>query len=105
MNNTQLMSLLRTVLQIAGTLVVAHGTLGINGAMWEQISGAVLMLAPIVWSMFAHTDKANLQAAAAVVDPDTGKKVTIVASPAMAAATPDQNNIVSSTDVKVLKNA
>ena len=60
MNNAQLMSLLRTLLQISGTAIVAHGTLGINGAMWEQISGAVIMIAPVVWSMFAHTDSAKV---------------------------------------------
>ena len=61
MNSEQLQSLLRTLLQIAGTAIVAHGTLGINGAMWEQISGGVIMLAPIVWSMLAHTDDAALK--------------------------------------------
>lgn len=67
-NSDQLLSLLRTLLQIAGTAIVAHGTLGINGAMWEQISGGVLMLAPVVWSLFVHSDKGKLAAVAAMPD-------------------------------------
>ena len=74
-NNAQLLSLLRTVLQIAGTAIVAHGTLGINGAMWEQISGGILMLAPIIWSMFAHTDSAALATVEAM--PDVAKIVPV----------------------------
>ncbi len=79
MNSAQLLSLLRTLLQIAGTAVVAHGTLGINGAMWEQISGAVIMIAPIIWSMFAHTDTAQLKAVEAM--PDVKKIVVDTTAP------------------------
>jgi hypothetical protein len=95
-NNEQLMSLLRTLLQIAGTAIVAHGTLGINGAMWEQISGAVIMIAPIVWSMFAHTDAASIAKVAAM--PDVEK---IVVQPkaaddvGAALADPTQTKVVS----------
>ncbi len=76
-NTDQLMSLLRTLLQIAGTAIVAHGTLGINGAMWEQISGGVLMLAPVVWSMLVHTDAAKIAAVEAMPDIT---KITVKAS-------------------------
>ena len=44
MNQDQFLSLLRTVLQIAGTILVSHGTLGINGALWEQIRGVVIVI-------------------------------------------------------------
>mgnify|MGYP001596853354 CR=1 FL=1 len=60
-NVAQLLSLLRTLLQIAGTAIVAHGTLGINGAMWEQLSGGIIMIAPVIWSMFVHTDDQALK--------------------------------------------
>ena len=66
MNQDQMLSLLRTILQIIGTSIVAHGTMGINGAMWEQISGVVIILAPTVWSMYAHTDTAKLKAVEAM---------------------------------------
>lgn len=68
MNQDQVLSLLRTVLQIIGTSVVAHGTLGINGAMWEQITGALLVLAPTIWSMYAHTRAAAIASVAANPD-------------------------------------
>lgn len=71
----QLLSLLRTVLKIAGALVVAHGTLGINGAMWEQISGGVLMIVPVVWDMFNHSTTGQLRAVEAM--PEV-KKITVV---------------------------
>ena len=95
-NSDQLLSLLRTILQIAGTAIVAHGTLGINGAMWEQISGAILMIAPTIWSMFVHTDSAKLAAVAAL--PDVEK---IVVQPqasdgvGKALADPTQTKVVS----------
>lgn len=65
-NSAQLISLLSTILKIAGTAIVAHGTLGINGAMWEQISGGVLLLAPVIFDMFKHTDSATIERVAAI---------------------------------------
>lgn len=76
MNNDQLLSLLRTVLQIIGTVVVAHGTLGINGAIWEQISGALVVLAPTVWSMYANTKAAKLASVAAMSGPEKQQAFT-----------------------------
>lgn len=66
LTSAQFISLLSTLLKIIGTAVVAHGTLGINGAMWEQITGGVLMLAPVIWDMFRHTDSAAIVRAAAI---------------------------------------
>lgn len=65
-NSAQFISILSTLLKIIGTAVVAHGTLGINGAMWEQITGGVLMLAPVIWDMFRHTDSAAITRAAEI---------------------------------------
>ena len=104
MNSDQLLSLVRTLLQIAGTAVVAHGTLGINGAMWEQISGAVIMIVPTVWSMYAHTDTAKLASVAAMSGPE--KNAAFVGIPdsakiAAVAAMPDVTQITvkaSATD-------
>ena len=73
MNTDQMLSLLRTVLQIAGTIVVAHATLGINGALWEQISGVVIVVAPTIWGLLTHTDAANIAKVAA--NPDVQKIV------------------------------
>lgn len=96
MNTDQMLSLLRTILQIAGTAVVAHGTLGINGAMWEQISGAVIVIAPTIWAMYSHTDAANIAKVAAI--PDVQK--IVVSSQATdgtgaALADPAQTKVVS----------
>ena len=96
MNSDQLMSLLRTLLQIAGTALVSHGTLGINGAMWEQISGAIIMVAPVVWSMASHTDGAKIASVAAM--PDVAQivvKSTAKDGAAQAAADPTQPKVVT----------
>lgn len=58
-------------------------------------------LAVGLWSQLTKTDKSKVQAAAAVLDPETGKRTIVVTSAALAAATPNQPNIVSHDDVKV----
>ena len=69
MNSDQLLSLLRTLLQMIGTYIVAHGVLGTNSSqLWETISGIILMIAPTVWSMYSHTDAANIKKVAAMPD-------------------------------------
>src|ERR1017187_489095 len=96
MNQDQLLSLLRTVLQIIGTSIVAHGTMCINGAMWEQISGAVIILAPTIWSMYAHTHEAMI--ASVTANPDVKQvvvKANAVDGAARAAADPTQPKVVN----------
>lgn len=88
MNQDQLISLLSTLLKIIGTSVVAHGTLGINGAAWEQISGAAIMLAPVLFDMYRHTDAKKIISAATM----PGVKVIVdpqVATQAVAAVAAD----------------
>lgn len=77
MNNTQMLSLLRTFLQMAGTFVVTHGLLGANSSqLWELISGVVLMVVPTLWSIYAHTDNAIIKNVTAM--PDVKKVVVTV---------------------------
>ena len=103
MNTDQMLSLLRTILQIAGTIVVAHGSLGINGALWEQISGAVIVIAPTIWAMYAHTDTAKLASVAAM--PGPAKEAAFAGIPdsaklAAVAAMPDVEKIVVQPQAK-----
>ena len=95
-NSDQLLSFLRTILKIAGALIVAHGTMGINGAMWEQLSGGIIMIAPVVWDMFVHTDAGKLAAVEAM--PQV-KKITVTADAdnAVAAAAADPSRPKVST--------
>lgn len=79
--------------------MVTKGWLGQSDA--ATLLPALVLLPALAWGYWNNRDKALIQSAANVVDPNTGKKVVIVTSPELAAATPDQNNIVSSTDVKV----
>lgn len=96
MNQDQLLSLLRAVLQIIGTAVVAHGTLGINGAMWEQIAGAVVMIAPALWGVAVHTDAAKIASVTAMPDVTAVVvKAGAVDGAATAAADPTQPKVVT----------
>lgn len=96
-NQEQLMSLLRTALQMIGTYVVARGILGADGAnLWQLISGLILMVAPTVWAMFAHTDTALIKSVTAM--PDV-KQIVVAADAtdgaAKAAADPNQPKVVT----------
>ncbi len=54
MNQDQLTSLLRTLLKIGGTYAASKG-LGDNSG-WEEIGGAVVLIAGVVWSWRHHSD-------------------------------------------------
>jgi len=56
MTQDQFLSLLRAVLLIAGTFLITTATHKgwISGGDWETLTGAVLTIVPLVWSMFAH---------------------------------------------------
>lgn len=63
------MSLLRTALQMLGTYLVARGVLGADGAnLWQLITGIVMMVAPTVWSMFAHSESSQIKNVAEMKD-------------------------------------
>jgi hypothetical protein len=97
MNNTQMLSLLRTVLQMAGTFVMSHSLLGSNtNQLWEMISGVLLMVIPTLWSMYAHTDNAMLKNVTAM--PDVSKVIvnrSATDGVADAAADPAQPKVVT----------
>ncbi len=61
-------SVARNLLQIAGTLLMAYGLT--NEAAWESISGAVVMMVPIVWGLIRHSKGQIISAAAKLSDVD-----------------------------------
>lgn len=81
-NLDQVMALVRAVLAIVGTVLTTHGT--VNETMWQQIVGVVVILVPLVWSMFVHSDGGKLAAVAAM--PEVAKIVVKPAAPDTAAA-------------------
>jgi hypothetical protein len=97
MNQEQLLSLLRTFLQMAGTFVLGHGVFGANTSQWwELITGVIIMVVPTIWSMYAHTDHALIANVTAMPD----VKKIIVAPGATdgvgaAAADPAQPKVVT----------
>lgn len=82
-NLDQIMALVRALLAIAGTVLTTNGT--VSSSMWQQIVGIVVILVPLVWSMFVHSDTGKLNAVAAM--PEVEKIVVDPASRDTAAAT------------------
>jgi hypothetical protein len=74
----------------------------ISPELQTELAAALATVAIGLWSQLTKTDKAKVQAAAGVIDPTTGKPTIVVTSAALAAATPNQENIVSHQDVKVV---
>ena len=64
MNQDQILSIARAVLQVVGTGLVSKGLIGT--ADWSTIMGAVLMVVPVIWGMMAHTDAAKVAAVEAM---------------------------------------
>jgi hypothetical protein len=79
MNQDQVMSIVRSVLQILGTGLVSKGVIG--DADWTTIAGAILMVVPVGWGIYAHTQQQKIASVAAMPEVKT-----IVATPAVAAA-------------------
>lgn len=93
----------RTILVLATWLLSKAVSAGwLSQADSAQLLPALIILPALAWGWWNNRDKALIQSAANVVDPGTGKPTIIVTSPEMAAATPGQNNVVSTDDVKVV---
>jgi len=71
MNQDQVMSIARAVLQIVGTFLISNGIF--TEANWGTAAGAILVLVGIGWGMYAQT-KANKVAAVAAM-PEVAKVV------------------------------
>jgi len=82
-------------------LMKAVGWGWITSAEAPYYAAGIVTAVGSVWAWWINRPKAIMQSAAAIVDPDTGKKAVIVTSPAMAASTPE-TNIVSNLSNKVV---
>lgn len=101
MSHDQITAQLRQILPIVGSMAVALGYIspekaGVLVSNILAVIGPLMILGGIVWSWFANTEKALVQSAAAI--PGT----VVVTTAALAKATPEQNNIVSNTETKVV---
>ena len=94
-NLEQVKSVVRDLLQIVGTMLVSFKLFAITEENWSLITGIVIMLVPIIWGLFNHTEKnavavvAELKKTAVSED---GKVITLhdpeLVEAAKAAATP-----------------
>ena len=93
-NTDQVLSLVRAILVIVGTFLTTKGL--VSTADWTTYTGAILMIVPPIWGLFAHTDASHI----ATVTAMTGAKITVdrttATSPALlaAAADPAQVNVI-----------
>lgn len=96
MNQEQLLSLLRTFLQVAGTFVLGHSIFGPETSQWwELISGVVILVAPTIWSIYAHSDAALIKNVTAM--PDVAKIIVVPGASdgaGAAASDPAQTKVV-----------
>jgi hypothetical protein len=93
-NTDQILSLVRAILVIVGTILTTKGIVGT--ADWTTYSGAIITIVPIVWSMFVHTDSAKLAAVEAM--PDVAKIIVTpnaVDGAGAAAADPDRPKVTT----------
>lgn len=75
----------------------------IDADMAAYIAGGVVAAAGSIYAWWINRPKAILKAAAAVPNPASPTGLTqVITSPQLAQATPDQPNIVSSTQVQVV---
>jgi hypothetical protein len=75
-------------MQALGTFLVTAHIAGMTDQNWQLITGVVLMLVPVVWGMFNHTQKNAVAIVAAMpgtVTSPSGQNITL-ADPHLAAA-------------------
>lgn len=103
MGQDQIKGMLDRAIAVIATMflnwMVTKGWLGQSDA--ATLMPALVLLPALAWGWYNNRDKALLQSAANVIDPKTNKPTLIITSAEMAAATPENNNIVAHEDVTV----
>ena len=65
MNQDQFMSIVRTFITAIGSVIAVYaGTQ--TQALWGVISGALIAVAPIAWSMYVHSDEGKVRSVSAM---------------------------------------
>lgn len=54
MNQEQVLNLVRTFMQIAGSMLVGYHLFGIDSQAWTAITGGVLMATPAIWGVVTN---------------------------------------------------
>ena len=93
-NTDQVLSLVRALLVIAGTFLTTKGL--VSTADWTTYTGAILMVVPPIWGMFAHTDAAHIASVAAMPGATIRVDQAVATGAlALAAADPTQTKVVA----------
>ena len=96
MNQDQFMGVVRALIALGSGYLVGHGYQSQGDA--ELLTGVVLAIAPLVWTMIAHRDAGLVASVMAL--PDESKVVVAASIPdaakiSLAAAVPDVAQIVT----------
>ena len=100
MNQEQVLSFVRWVQATIGPLLIANGY--VSASTLQMISGVVISLVPLAWSMFVHT-QTNAVAVVASLASDPGSPVkAVVVDPTkagreLAEAMPGNTTVVAGT--------
>lgn len=100
MNTEQLKSAIRWIIATVGPFLIAHGY-ATDGTL-QLVGGALISLAPLIWSMFVHTDT-NAVAVVDTLAKSAGSPVKAVvteptkAGQELAAAMPGNTTVVAGT--------
>jgi hypothetical protein len=65
MNQDQFMSILRAVITAVGSIIAVIASQQ-DQQLWGVVSGAIVAIAPIAWSMYVHSDAGKIAAASAL---------------------------------------
>ena len=80
-NQEQVLSLIRTLLKVGGTVLAAYGY-G-NDATWEAI-GAVILLTPVIWDMVVHTHASAVATVGRLATDPASPVQAVIVSPTQA---------------------
>lgn len=108
MNQEQAKSAVRWIIATFGPIIISHGWA--SASTLEMVGGALVSLAPLIWSMFTHTEANAVQVVGTIAaDPASPVKGVItaptVAGRELAQSIPGPQVVqAGSTDAKAMAN-
>lgn len=90
MNQEQFLSIVRSLLQVAGTFTTTYGLF--SDQQWTAVAGGIVMIAPVAWGIYVHT-KNNAVAVVAAM-PEVKKIETTATVDGAALAKASADNVV-----------
>lgn len=86
MNQEQVLSVTRDLLQIVGTFLTTYGLM--SSTQWAPVAGGVLMIVPVVWGIINHSQTNAVAVVAAMPEVKKIETEPTAAGAALAKASP-----------------